>query len=266
MLPTTSYAISHLASISWTNCQHFFNYLGTFLKYAEFLFSLCKQQRVKMRSEMNGLKECKWFFVFKVVTNKIYEFDGCRIYMKNTSRNKLSESAKHTPHNHKFIFTKSNKLYVGYEIIKKARRKIFRFSWYAAISFAFYSAGENYYLPHCCNYHAFSVYDVVYITLYVNRSLVLGMLFFYLLAIIRFYVAAVLCSTNVAGWGGDMCLAHLVTGRADNATIYVHSARFAVFILQRLGGTTLLHSHSIPHEGNLGSWGGGFILYNEWKD
>jgi hypothetical protein len=47
---------------------------------------------------MNGLKECKWFFVFYMVTVKIYEFDGCRIYMKNPSRNKLSESAKHTPH------------------------------------------------------------------------------------------------------------------------------------------------------------------------
>jgi len=46
-------------------------------------------------------------------------------------------------------------------------------------------------------------------------------LFFYLLAIMRFYVAVVLRSTNVAGWGGDMCLAHLVTGRADNGTIYV---------------------------------------------
>ena len=44
------------------------------------------------------LKVCKRFFVFRVLAFKIYEFDGCRIYMKNPSRNKLSESAKHTPH------------------------------------------------------------------------------------------------------------------------------------------------------------------------
>lgn len=46
---------------------------------------------------MSGLKECKWFFVFCAVTIKIYEFDGCRIYIKNPSRNKPSESAKRTP-------------------------------------------------------------------------------------------------------------------------------------------------------------------------
>jgi hypothetical protein len=33
-----------------------------------------------------------------------------------------------------------------------------------------------------------------------------------------------------------------------------------VFILQRLGGATLLHSHSIPHEGNLGSAGLYFVM------
>ena len=104
---------------------------------------------------------------------------------------------------------------------KEARCKIFCFSWYAAISFAVYGAGENYYQPPCGEYHAFSWYGVLYITLYVNISLVLGLFLFYLLTIIRFYVAAVLRSTNVAGWGGDMCLAHLVTGRADNSTIYV---------------------------------------------
>ena len=77
---------------------------------------------------MSGLKECKWVFVFNVVTIKIYEFDGCCIYMKNPSRNKISESAKHTPHNPKFIFIKSIKIYERYENIKKARCKIFRFS------------------------------------------------------------------------------------------------------------------------------------------
>jgi hypothetical protein len=40
-----------------------------------------------------------------------------------------------------------------------------------------------------------------------------------------------------------------------------HSAHFAVFILQRLWGATLLHSHKIPHEGNLGSRVGGGVLY-----
>ena len=76
-----------------------------------------------MCSGMIGLKECKWFFVFYAVTIKIYEFDGCSIYMKNPSRNKIYESAKHTPHNHKFIFIKSIKIYVSYENIKKQDAK-----------------------------------------------------------------------------------------------------------------------------------------------
>lgn len=127
------------------------------------------------------------------------------------------------------------------------------------------SAGENYYLPHCCNYHAFRGYDVVYITLYINTSLVLGM-FFYLLAIIRFYVAAVLCSTNVAGWGGDMCLAHLVTGRADNSTIYVLPTLPTLRCLycRDLGALHFCTHTAFPTRE---TWNqGGFILYNEWKD
>jgi hypothetical protein len=48
-----------------------------------------------MCSGMSGLKECKWFFVFYVGKIKIYEFDGCRIYMKHPSRDKLSGSEKH---------------------------------------------------------------------------------------------------------------------------------------------------------------------------
>jgi hypothetical protein len=111
------------------------------------------------------------------------------------------------------------KIYLNYENIKKTRYKIFSSSWYGAIILAVYNAGEIYYLAPCWNFHACIGYNVVCITLYVNTYVVLG-LFFYLLAIIRFYVVAVLRSTNVAGWGGDMCLAHLVTGRADNATIY----------------------------------------------
>jgi len=72
---------------------------------------------------MSGLKECKWFFVFYVGATKIYEFDGCRIYMKHPSRKKLPESAKHIPHNHKFIFIKIIKKYASYGNTKKQDAK-----------------------------------------------------------------------------------------------------------------------------------------------
>jgi len=48
-----------------------------------------------MRSGISGLKECKCFFVFYVGKIEIYEFDGCRIYMKHPSRDKISESERH---------------------------------------------------------------------------------------------------------------------------------------------------------------------------
>jgi hypothetical protein len=44
--------------------------------------------------------------------------------MKNPSRNKLSKSAKHTPHKHKFILIKSIKIYLSYENVKKQPTKL----------------------------------------------------------------------------------------------------------------------------------------------
>jgi hypothetical protein len=58
-----------------------------------------------------------------------------------------------------------------------------------------------------------------------------------------------------------MCLDHLVTGRADNATIYGYPLcpHCGVFTAETWGAT-LLHSHSLPIERNLESAGLYFIM------
>ena len=87
------------------------------------------------------------------------------------------------------------------------------------------------------------MYGVACNTLYVNTSVVLGLFFLFIGHYRLLYGCG--AALHPCCWvGGDMCLAHLVTGRADNATIYVLLC--GVYTAGTRRGTLL-------HEGSLGS-------------